>query len=116
MKLYIPKSLDEKSIDYLQDFLKKYKRRLLPKQLKIVDNLIEKKREYNKDFADKLVKNPVFYLALRQLERRGTELENVHPARVLIMMVDIINKSHSNNLSKDLNDYCEGFEEDRGRI
>lgn len=100
------KEIKEMSVNELLDFLEKPRKRPLSKKVKLeIKNLIAEARRKNEEFADKLLKDPLYKLAKAQLEwervpkelriRGDKVFETYDPALVMIKMDEIVRKIHN---------------------
>ena len=115
-KIKISNSLKTKSSAFLTRYLKKERKRpLTAKVKKQIKERIEKNDKDLDNFASEIENSPLFTLAVAEIIREGHSDKitldgqtkyDIHPADIMLMMLNIVDVANRQGQKKKLEDYC----------
>jgi len=115
-KIKVSGRLKNKSAGFLKNYLNsKRKRPLTVKIKKEIKKVIKKKEKGLDKFSKDIIKSPLFTLAVSEIIREGhskkilingEEKYDIHPAEIMLMMLNIVDIAHRQGQKEKLDDYC----------
>lgn len=115
-QIKLSESLKNQSIEFLKDYLLKNRKRPLTIKVKRkIKKLIQKKEKGLDKLSDDIIKSPLFTLGVAEIIREGhnkkilingQEKYDIHPAEIMLMMLNIVDTVNRQGQKKTLDEYC----------